>query len=362
MEKDTASWIRDPKIEHQKKLSLPARAEHSSLPAAPQAKQLSPAALLQACPSPQAGSTGADKPSVPSAHPEGPVVQSPARPRRLLPPTNTSSSFRVPPPKGHREQAAPLAPGRQEGGRQELFRTRAAGTASLARVSAAWGGCTSAPCPATAPRRARATQRFPAGKGLCWKLLQGHTCLEKKKSRKKKVRLNILPLAGVILLLACQFGQRQRAPGICSPDVADLGTDCARWGLISLCALMAVSERDLGQMAQPRGKERHLALVPGATGGMETQEHEARCSLPAAPGDVSQPCSVPAVPGPVALGVVLAPRPLPSPAWGQGQRDNWVQLRGAAEHGRGRLPRGNRVSACKERRGTGECSGHPSKS
>lgn len=122
-----ASWIRDPKIEHQKKSSLPARAEHSSLPAAPQAKQLSPAALLQACPSPQAGSTGADKPSVPSAHPEDPVVQSPARPRRLLPPTNTPSSFRVPPPR-HTGSKRLLWPqeGRREAGRNYFARVQLA--------------------------------------------------------------------------------------------------------------------------------------------------------------------------------------------------------------------------------------------
>lgn len=286
MEKDTASWIRDPKIEHQKKSSLPARAEHSSLPAAPQAQQLSPAVRLQACPSPQAGSTGADKPLVPSAHPEGPVVQSPVRPRRLLPPTNTPSSFRVP-PRGTPGASGSSGP-RKAGGRQAGIISHACSWHRVLGTSQRRVGrlhLSTLPCHSSSS--CSSNPAFSSREGTLLEAAPGSHMFGKKKKQEKKVYLNILPLAGVILLLACQFGQRQRAPGICSPDVTDLGTDCARWGLISLCALMAVSERDLGQMAQPRGKERHLALVPGATGGMETQEHEARCSLPAAAGDVS---------------------------------------------------------------------------
>lgn len=127
-------------------------------------------------------------------HPDGPALRpqpgaSPVLLEATLRATNTSPSLCVPPPVlPHRERAAPPAPGRQEGGGQELFRTRAAGTVSLARVSAAQGGRASAaaPCPPTAPRPARATQRFPAGKGLCWKLLRGHKCLGKKKKKAGK--------------------------------------------------------------------------------------------------------------------------------------------------------------------------------
>lgn len=185
MEKGTASWIRDPKIEHQKKSSLPARAEHSSLPAAPQAKQLSPAALLQACPSPQAGSTGADKPSVPSARPEGPVVQSPARPRRLLPPTNTPSSFRVP-PRGTPGASGSSGP-RKAGERQAGIISHACSWHRVLGTSQRRAGrphLSTLPCHSSSP--CSSNPAFSSREGTLLEAAPGSHMFGKKKKQEKK--------------------------------------------------------------------------------------------------------------------------------------------------------------------------------